>query len=73
MEKPSNYITVGISQQKLCLFSAGQVIKTFQISTSKYGAGNKTGSNKTPLGLHQIVRKIGKNAPLGAFFFYTYH
>ena len=38
------------------------------ISTSKYGAGNKAGSNKTPLGLHRIVSKIGRNACIGTIF-----
>lgn len=55
-------------QQKLYLFSRGQVIKTYPISTSKYGVGNKVGSNKTPLGLHCIVSKIGRNVCSGTIF-----
>jgi len=34
----------------------------------KYGTGNRWGSNKTPLGLHRIVSKIGRNASKGTIF-----
>lgn len=61
-------IRINISQQKLYLFSSGQPVKIYRVSTSKYGIGNKAGSNKTPLGLHRIVSKIGRNASLGAIF-----
>ncbi|MBU0503678.1 MAG: L,D-transpeptidase [Candidatus Omnitrophota bacterium] len=68
LKELSDCIIVRISQQKLYLFSRGQVIKTYPISTSKYGIGNKSGSNKTPIGLHQIVSKIGRDASLGSIF-----
>lgn len=61
-------IKVKISKQKLYLISGDKVIKDYPISTSKYGMGNKIGSNKTPLGLHRIVSKIGRNASFGAIF-----
>jgi lipoprotein-anchoring transpeptidase ErfK/SrfK len=46
----------------------GKRARTYVISTSKYGVGNKAGSNQTPLGLHKIVSKIGKDAPVGTVF-----
>lgn len=61
-------ISVKILEQKLNVFSGKEQIKSYSISTSKYGIGNKAGSNKTPLGLHQIVSKIGKNAFPGTIF-----
>ncbi len=66
-------IVVDISEQKLFLYQGEQaiednLIKSYSISTSKYGIGNQAGSNKTPLGLHQIQEKIGENAPLGMIF-----
>lgn len=61
-------ISVQISQQNLHLFEKERVLKVFSISTSIFGIGNKSGSNKTPLGLHRIVSKIGRNAPLGSIF-----
>ena len=61
-------IKVKISEQKLYLISGNKLIKDFPISTSRYGIGNKISSNKTPLGLHRIVSKVGRNACLGAVF-----
>lgn len=61
-------IEVVISKQRLLLKDKCRVLSSYSISTSKYGAGNRSGSNKTPLGLHQIVSKIGRNAPLHAIF-----
>lgn len=68
MKETLNSITVRISQQKLYFLSGGKPIKTYLISTSKYGVGNKDGSNKTPLGLHHIAGKFGRNARLGTIF-----
>jgi hypothetical protein len=44
------------------------VEKVFRISTSRFGIGQKKNSNRTPLGLHRIARKIGAGLPLGAVF-----
>jgi len=61
-------IVVNISEQKLYLHEAGKPIITYPISSSKYGLGSKAGSNKTPLGQHRIVQKIGDGAPEGIIF-----
>ena len=50
------------------IFKGDRLLRSFPVSTSKYGVGNKTGSNKTPLGKHKIVRRIGDNASLGTIF-----
>ncbi len=63
-----NAIVVQISGQKLFLFSDKKKIKSYSISTSRYGIGNMIGSNKTPLGLHRIVSKIGRNVRSGTIF-----
>lgn len=42
--------------------------KKFVISTSRFGIGQIEGSNKTPLGLHRIARKIGGGKPVGTVF-----
>lgn len=65
---PSTYITIKISKQKLYLFDNSQILKVYSISTSRFGIGNKSGSYKTPLGLHRIISKIGRNASGGAIF-----
>jgi len=37
-------------------------------STSRFGIGQKMHSNRTPLGLHRIARKIGGDQPIGTVF-----
>ena len=61
-------IRVSASKQKLYLLRGDRVWKKYKISTSKYGIGNKEGSNRTPLGRHRIARKFGKDAPIGTIF-----
>lgn len=64
-----NYmIKVDISEQKLYLLDNEQVVKTYPVSTSKYGIGGTQGSNKTPLGRHVVAEKIGDGAPLNTIF-----
>ncbi len=57
-----------VSSQRLYLLEGQQVRKVFAVSTSKYGAGNKANSNKTPLGVHHVQGKYGEGAPLGTVF-----
>ncbi len=45
-----------------------RIEKTFRISTSRFGIGQKKNSNRTPLGLHRVAQKIGGGLPLGAVF-----
>jgi hypothetical protein len=40
----------------------------YAASTSRFGIGQKIDSNRTPLGLHQIARKIGGEQPEGTVF-----
>ena len=57
-------IFVSIDAQKLYLIKKNIIIKSYSISSSEYGIGNKNGSKKTPLGLHTIARKIGEKTPI---------
>ena len=59
------YVIIDISDQLLYLFENDSCVNKFPISSSKYGIGNQSGSNKTPLGLHCIARKIGSKVPYG--------
>ena len=61
-------INISIPKQSLSLLFCDQVLKAYPISTSQYGVGCKSGSNKTPLGLHRVVSKIGRNVPVGGVF-----
>lgn len=61
-------IYINIPKQALSVLSGNRVLKTYLVSTSQYGVGSKSGSNKTPLGLHRIFSKIGRNVPVGGIF-----
>ena len=63
---PKSEVVVSVKDQKLGLYEAGELKKQFTISTSKFGLGDKPGSNRTPLGKHEIIAKIGHGLPAGA-------
>jgi len=57
-------IFVSIEKQKLYHIKNNKIISEFIISSSAYGTGNKSGSNKTPLGLHKVKQKYGEKTPI---------
>lgn len=61
-------IRVNIAKQQLLLLKNEQIISTYKVSTAKRGFGQKEGSEKTPLGLHQIYAKVGANAKENTVF-----
>lgn len=63
-----NKMIVSVSDQRMLLVHDGKPVKTYKISTSKFGVGDRPGSNCTPLGRLQVAKKIGSNSPLGAVF-----
>lgn len=62
----SSDVVVSVKDQKMGLYSDGHLVKKYKISTSKFGLGDSPGSNRTPLGKHEIVAKIGHGLPTGA-------
>lgn len=65
---PDIYLKAVIEEQKLYVFEKETIIKEYPISSSKFGIGNKAGSQQTPLGKHKIAQKIGKNSPMNTIF-----
>lgn len=63
-----NKMIVSVSDQKMLLLRDGAPVKTYRISTSKFGVGDRPGSNCTPLGRLQVAKKIGDKAPIGSVF-----
>lgn len=61
-------MVVSVTDQRLLLVRDGKPVKSYVVSTSKFGIGSKNGSNYTPLGKMEIVRKIGDGAPPGMVF-----
>lgn len=71
MLNKSNYkeiLYVSVDEQNLYHIKSDTIFKTYRISSSKLGKGNKEGSNKTPTGLHIIKEKYGKDAPINGRF-----
>jgi len=61
-----NLIYVDISSQTLSYIVKGTVSKKYNISSSYYGTGSEANSLKTPLGKHEIYKKIGNDLPINA-------
>ena len=57
---------VDIETQTLSHIEKGTFLKLYKISSSYYGTGSKLNSLKTPLGRHEIYKKIGSNLPINA-------
>ncbi|MBI2947180.1 MAG: L,D-transpeptidase [Verrucomicrobia bacterium] len=45
-----------------------EIHRQYRVSTSRFGVGQREGSNQTPLGLHCIAEKIGGGQPVGTAF-----
>jgi lipoprotein-anchoring transpeptidase ErfK/SrfK len=63
-----NQLIVSVRDQRLLLATDGKPVKVYKVSTSKFGIGDRPGTNCTPLGTMEISKKIGCDAPLGAVF-----
>jgi lipoprotein-anchoring transpeptidase ErfK/SrfK len=61
-------IFINTSQQKLYLLQNNNIECDFKISTAFNGIGCNLDSNKTPIGLHTVVSKIGDGLPAGTLF-----
>lgn len=62
-------IRVHVPSQTLDLLDeAGETIRCYAISTSKFGIGTEPGSYKTPAGRFRIAEKIGGGALPGEIF-----
>lgn len=61
-------LIVSVAGQTVSLFEQNKLVKTMSCSTSRFGIGQREGSNRTPLGLHRIAEKIGAGAPAGTVF-----
>lgn len=50
------------------LNDAGEVIRRYAVSTSRFGLGSEPGSYKTPIGRFRVAEKYGDGAPPGEIF-----
>lgn len=59
---------ISTSEQRMLVLRDGHPIAEYPVSTSKFGEGDRPGSNTTPLGRLRVKKKIGSGAPPGAVF-----
>ncbi|MBH44107.1 MAG: hypothetical protein CMD88_01435 [Gammaproteobacteria bacterium] len=64
----NKFVVVLIENQKLILVNNNSIIFKADISTSKFGIGNKENSLMTPLGAHVICDMIGDGESIGTVF-----
>ena len=61
-------IRIDIESQLLSYTDAAGSVRSFPVSTSKFGTGERRGSLQTPRGRHQVRAKIGHGSPVGTVF-----
>jgi hypothetical protein len=67
--KPSPHlIRISVPDQKMLVFEHGVEVARYDVSTSKFGLGDRPGSYATPLGAMQVAQKIGGGQPSGMKF-----
>ncbi len=61
-------LVVDLSGQTLSVIEDGAEKRRYRVSTSRHGAGERSGSCRTPRGRHVVRAKIGAGSPSGAVF-----
>jgi len=61
-------VRVSIADQKMAVFKHGTQIAAYDVSTSKFGVGDRPRSCCTPLGRLEVAKKVGAGAPIGMKF-----
>ncbi len=65
---PALSLRVDVARQAVHLLSNGAPVKSWPVSTSKFGLGTEPGSFRTPCGRFRIYEKIGAGAKPWAVF-----
>src|SRR5437773_906532 len=68
MQTSPRKIHISIRDQRLTLKEGESPIRSYPVSTSRFGVGTEEGSNKTPTGYFRVVQKIGDGLPSGTIF-----
>lgn len=61
-------IHISIRDQLLTLKEGETPVRSYPVSTSRFGLGTEEGSLKTPLGRFRVAEKIGGDMPAGTIF-----
>jgi lipoprotein-anchoring transpeptidase ErfK/SrfK len=68
MQTSRTNIHVSIGDQLLTVKEGETPIRTYPVSTSRFGIGTEEGSMKTPTGRFRVAEKIGGDMPTGTIF-----
>jgi L,D-transpeptidase YbiS len=61
-------IHISIGDQRLTLMEGESPIRSYPVSTSRFGIGTEEGSMKTPTGRFRVAEKIGGGLPSDSVF-----
>ena len=68
MQTSRTSIHISIRDQQLTVKHDETAIRTYPVSTSRFGIGTEKGSLKTPTGRFRVAEKIGGEMPTGTIF-----
>ena len=68
MQSGQTKIDISIRDQMLTVKRGDETLRSYPVSSSRFGLGTEEGSMKTPTGRFRIAAKIGGNAPSGTVF-----
>jgi lipoprotein-anchoring transpeptidase ErfK/SrfK len=68
MQTSRTNIHISIRDQRLTLRDGEAPIRTYPVSTSRFGIGTEEGSMKTPTGRFRVTEKIGGEMPSDTVF-----
>lgn len=61
-------MVVSVPEQRMALYKKGELMRVYDVSTSRFCVSNRPGTNGTPLGRHEVAKKIGGGQPAGMKF-----
>jgi len=68
MQTSRTNIHISIRDQRLTLKEGEVLIRSYRVSTSRFGVGTEEGSMKTPTGRFRVAEKIGGEMPSNTVF-----
>lgn len=68
MQSGGTKIDISTRAQRLTLKRGEETLRSYPVSTSRFGVGVEQGSLKTPLGRFRVAEKIGHALPSGTIF-----
>jgi lipoprotein-anchoring transpeptidase ErfK/SrfK len=68
MQTSRTNIHISIRDQLLTLKEGETPVRSYPVSTSRFGLGTEEGSLKTPIGRFRVAEKIGGDMPAGTIF-----